>query len=324
MSDNKKYYYLKIAENFFERDEMIMLESMPDGHMYSNILIKLYLRSLKNEGKLLFNNRIPYNPQMLSSVTRMPVAVVEKALNLFRELGLIELLDNGAIYMLDIQNFIGRSSTEADRIREYRKKINEEKKVTKKIEMKDKLRESGLISLKSGVNDTKEQMSYKCNDNCTPEIEIELDIDKELEIETEIDNVDDSVYNSNLKIISRLYQENIGVVNGLTAEWLIDLAKSIDTELFKRAISIANDKGKLSLGYVKGIIKQWLDRNITTLEQLEAHELQRRQKQDKTKKEDDEGYGDVIEKLGKENDENDGESEEEQRARLLREIEKLE
>ena len=34
MSDNKKYYYLKLVDNFYERDEMIILESMPDGYMY--------------------------------------------------------------------------------------------------------------------------------------------------------------------------------------------------------------------------------------------------------------------------------------------------
>lgn len=128
MSDNKKYYYLKLVDNFYERDEMIMLESMPDGYMYSNILLKLYLRSLKNEGKLMFNNRIPYNAAMLANVTRFPVAVVEKAISIFQELGLIEILDNGAIYMLDIQNFIGQSSTEADRKRAYRNRIEEEKK----------------------------------------------------------------------------------------------------------------------------------------------------------------------------------------------------
>ncbi len=54
MADSKKYYYLKLNENFFESDTMIVLESMPDGYLYSNILMKLYLRSLKNEGKLMF------------------------------------------------------------------------------------------------------------------------------------------------------------------------------------------------------------------------------------------------------------------------------
>ena len=38
MSDNKKYYYLKLKENFFDSDNMVLLESMQDGILYSNIL----------------------------------------------------------------------------------------------------------------------------------------------------------------------------------------------------------------------------------------------------------------------------------------------
>ena len=123
MPDNKKYYYLKLKEDFFDSDEMIVLESMPDGYLYSNILLKLYLRSLKYQGRLMFNNRIPFNSTMLAQVTRHNVGVVEKSMQILKELGLVEILDNGAIYMSDIQNFIGKSSTEADRIREYRNRI---------------------------------------------------------------------------------------------------------------------------------------------------------------------------------------------------------
>jgi predicted phage replisome organizer/uncharacterized phage protein (TIGR02220 family) len=161
MSDNKKYYYLRLKENFFDSEELILLESMPDGYMYSNILLKLYLRSLKNDGKLMVNERIPYNSVMLANVTRYPIAVVEKAIQTFIDLSLIEVLENGAIYLLDIQNFIGESSTEADRKRNYRAKIDQEKK-----------------SL-SG------QMSPECPDKNPPEIEI--DIEKELKIDKEID-----------------------------------------------------------------------------------------------------------------------------------------
>lgn len=70
VADNKKYYYFKLKDNFFDSDSMIVLESMPDGYIYSNILLKLYLRSLKNEGKLMFNERIPFNSTMLAQVTR--------------------------------------------------------------------------------------------------------------------------------------------------------------------------------------------------------------------------------------------------------------
>ena len=81
-----------------------------------------------------------------------------------------------------------------------------------------------------------------------------------------------------LKEFSNLYEQNIGLINGITAEYLIDLSETIDVDLFKRAIEIATDKGKCSLGYIKGIIKQWLDVNIKTLEQLEAYKLQQQSK----------------------------------------------
>ena len=127
MSDNKKYYYLRLKDNFFDSDELKILESMKDGYLYSNILLKLYLRSLKNDGKLVFNDRIPYSADMLSSITGHQVGTIKQALTIFKDLGLIDVLDNGAIYMLDIQNFIGKGSSEADRKREYRQRIEEER-----------------------------------------------------------------------------------------------------------------------------------------------------------------------------------------------------
>jgi predicted phage replisome organizer len=156
MADIKKYYYLKLKDNFFDSDAMIILESMENGYLYSNILMKMYLRSIKTDGRLMFNERIPYNANLLSKIVRHNVDVVEKAIKVFKELDLIEILDNGAIYMLDIQNYIGQSSTEADRKRLYRTKVNNEK-------------------LQIG------QMSSNCPDKTPPEIEIE----KELEIKKE-------------------------------------------------------------------------------------------------------------------------------------------
>jgi predicted phage replisome organizer len=127
MADNKKYYYLKLKDDFFESDELIFLESMQDGYKYSNILLKLFLRSLKKDGRLMFTDVIPYNSEMLAKLIRHDVGTIEKALQIFEQLKLIEILDNGAIYMLDIQNFVGESSTEADRKRCYRAKISAEK-----------------------------------------------------------------------------------------------------------------------------------------------------------------------------------------------------
>ena len=71
----------------------------------------------------------------------------------------------------------------------------------------------------------------------------------------------------------KLYEQNIGLINGIVAEWLFEISELIDYELFKRAIEIATDRGKCNKGYVAGIIKQWLDNNIRTYDDLKAYEL---------------------------------------------------
>lgn len=195
MADNKSYYYMRLKEDFFDSDEMKLLEGeKPDGWMYSNILLKMYLRSLKNDGRLMLNGIIPYNAKMIASITGHSVGVVEKALSLFEALGLIEKLDNGAIYMLNIQNFIGKSSTEAERKKEYRKAINNEKS---RISEKSRQKCSGQMSDKCHTD------VLQMSDERTPEIEIDIDkdidkdieselntdIDKELEIHTDINTI---------------------------------------------------------------------------------------------------------------------------------------
>mgnify|MGYP003301809429 CR=1 FL=1 len=166
MADNQKYYYMRLKEDFFDSNDAVkIMESMPDGYLYSNILLKLYLKSLKCNGRLMYQDRIPYNAGVLATLTNHSVGVVEKALSVFEDLGLIEILDNGAIYMLDIQNYIGKSSTEADRKRAYRLQIESEKKL--------------LLG----------QMSGQMSDKFTPEIEIEKEIEIEIDTEIEIEKV---------------------------------------------------------------------------------------------------------------------------------------
>ena len=161
MSDNRKYYYLKLKENYFDDDSIVLLESMQDGVLYSNILLKLYLKSLKHGGRLQLDENIPYTAQMIATITRQQVGTVERALQIFMKLGLVEPLDNGALYMSNIELFIGQSSTEGERKRRARMKISEQKRL-------------------SG------QVSEAKADICPPEIEIKKEIDIELEKEGEL------------------------------------------------------------------------------------------------------------------------------------------
>ena len=121
MSDNRKYYYLKLKENYFDDDSIVLLESMQDGVLYSNILLKLYLKSLKHGGRLQLDEDIPYTAQMIATLTRHQIGTVERAIKVFLQLGLVEQLDGGLLYMTDIELMIGQSSTEGERKRAARR-----------------------------------------------------------------------------------------------------------------------------------------------------------------------------------------------------------
>lgn len=88
------------------------------------------------------------------------------------------------------------------------------------------------------------------------------------------ENIVSEYTSENLSSMSKLYQQNIGMINGITGEWLIEISSQIDIDLFKRALEICTERGYTTLGYLKGIIKKWLQNNITTYEQLKAYELQ--------------------------------------------------
>ena len=234
MPENKKYYYLKLKEGFFDSDEMIVLESMPDGYLYSNILLKLYLRSLKYQGRLMFNDRIPFNSTMLAQVTRHSVGVVEKAMRILQDLGLVEILDNGAIYMSDIQNFIGRSSTEADRIREYRNQIESDKSC-------NKLQSTNV-----------QQMNCKS----TPDIEIEKDTELKINLDIEKEKESKRLKAHTLESVEKIKLGEYGWVKMKSDEYNRLISDYGESEV-KRAIRYIDESAQSS-----GNKNKWKDWNL--------------------------------------------------------------
>ena len=97
--------------------------------------------------------------------------------------------------------------------------------------------------------------------------------EKEKQKEKEKEKYKEKEVSHSVGRFKKLYEENIGLINGVVAEWLIEISQTIDYNLFKKAIEIATDRGKCNKGYVSGIIKQWLDNNIRTYDDLKAYEI---------------------------------------------------
>ena len=99
-----------------------------------------------------------------------------------------------------------------------------------------------------------------------------------------IDEQENKTADNSISEFKKLYEQNIGVVYPIKAQWLIGLSKEIDIHLFKRAIEICAENEKMSNSYLNGILRKWRDKNITTYEQLKTYELGVRNKQESTEK----------------------------------------
>ena len=159
MSESKKYYWLKLKSDFFDDDTIKFIEEQENGIKYSNFYLKLCLKSLKTDGKLIRlvgETLIPYDINSLSKLTGVEFDTVRSAMQLFESIGLIKVLESGEIYLSQIDELIGSETDKAQMMRRLR------------------------AERKLDSNNVTQML---------PEIEIEkdIDIDKEKEIEKEKD-----------------------------------------------------------------------------------------------------------------------------------------
>ena len=162
-SSNKRYYWLKLKEDFFEDDTIQWLEEQDNGKDYVIFYLKLALKSLDGDGKLIRyvgERLLPYDVKALAKLTNTSPDTVAVAMKTFIDIGLVSRLEGGEIYMNQIQEMVGSETRAAESMR----RLRATEKAQKQLENN------------SGNNVTE---SY-------PEL-LEIEIDKELEIDIELD-----------------------------------------------------------------------------------------------------------------------------------------
>ena len=88
--------WIKIVTDIFDDEKILMIENLPDRDSIIVIWFKLLCMAGKqnNSGVFLFNDRIPYTDEMLSTIFRRPLNTVRLALKTFEEYGMIEIINN--------------------------------------------------------------------------------------------------------------------------------------------------------------------------------------------------------------------------------------
>lgn len=121
-----KYYWLKLRRDFFKRHDIQIVEDMPNGKDYILFYLKLLCESVDHEGNLRFSDTIPYSLEMLATITKTNVDIVRAAVEIFTSLDMMEVLDDGTIYMTEVSGMIGSAANNpnANRQRRFREKNN--------------------------------------------------------------------------------------------------------------------------------------------------------------------------------------------------------
>lgn len=88
--------WIKLAVDMFDNRKIRQIETLPDGDGIIVIWVKLLcLAGVTNDGGLVYFTRdIPYTEQMLANYFQRPIALVQMALRVFQQFGMIDLVDD--------------------------------------------------------------------------------------------------------------------------------------------------------------------------------------------------------------------------------------
>ena len=122
MGQNKKYFWLKLKENFFEEKQIKYLRSLPDGDKIVIAYLKMQLKSLKTEGFIKYDSILPSNIDELAMVLDENTNIIKLMIGALQKVNAVEILDDGSFYMIAMQDLIGKEGESAERVRRFREK----------------------------------------------------------------------------------------------------------------------------------------------------------------------------------------------------------
>ena len=168
----KRYYLLKLKEDFFDEDTMGWLEEQDNGKEYCLFYLKLCLKSLKSDGVLVRkvgDMLIPYDIAKIAEITKTQVDIANGALNLLKQIGYIQVLDSGGLFLTQIEYMTGSETDAAERQRKSR--------ANKRVSQK-----GVTMSQQSHTDVTQEsQNGHTEKENRERDKSIEIDIEKDID-----------------------------------------------------------------------------------------------------------------------------------------------
>lgn len=234
MSEPKRYFWLKLHKDFFQRKEIKRLRKIAGGDTYTIIYLKMLLRSIMSDGKLYFDGLEDDFASELALDLDEKEENVQITIQYLLKSGLLKMCSDEEYYLPDTKDSTGCETAAASRMRRCRAK-------------KDKLERNNVTPmLQSGYG----------------EIEKEIEINKELYKEKDID-IDTLSLCEQKSLIHDVWENAFDLITANVKKSLDNLVDEYGAVITKQAILDAKKQGKSHIKYVEGVLKnKMLERNV--------------------------------------------------------------
>ena len=246
--------WIKITTDIFDDEKICLIDALPDHDAILVIWFKILALAGKHNrnGLLMMSDKVHYTDEMLATIFRRPRNTVRMALGIFEQFGMVEIID-GIIALPNWekhQNIDGMEKIKTqtrNRVAKYREKQK---------------------NLAFGGNVT-------CNVTVTESNATEEDRDKDKELDKD-KNI--TTTSSSGNILELFQSEFRRLLSGFEIEEINHLINENNSELIKEALRTAVNQGKPNVKYIGGILRNWQQNQVTTVEQVRQTEKQRKDK----------------------------------------------
>lgn len=211
MSEPKRYFWLKLHKDFFQRKEIKRLRKIAGGDTYTIIYLKMLLRSIMSNGKLYFDGLEDDFASELALDLDEKEENVQITIQYLLKSGLLEMCSDEEYYLPDTKDSTGCETAVASRVRKHR----ERKKALQ-------------------CNTDVTQVKQLCNG------EIEKELEKDIEIEKEIHSSAKSTTTKRKRFekptLSQITQYCLERNNNVNAEQFYDYYESNGWKVGKNAM----------------------------------------------------------------------------------------
>ena len=251
--------WIKITTDVFDDEKICLIDALPDHDAILVIWFKILVLAgkLNKNGVLAISPNLVYTDEMLANRFQRPLNTVRMALGIFERFGMIEVIEG----VITLPNWEKHQNIDGmEKVKEQtRKRVARHREKQKELAI-------GNVTVTES-NGTEEERDK------------ELDKDKNI------------TTTSNSENILELFQSEFRrLLSGFEIEEINHLLNENDSGLVKEALRTAVTSGKPNVSYIGGILRNWQQNQVTTIEQVRQYKKQRKEKKDEQEVKDEWGF----------------------------------